>query len=127
MSKEERITYNIQNEDGIGDVMIADDVVASIAAFAALEVEGVAAMEGGHRNELMGKFGVKNPSKGAKVDILEGVVTVYLSLSLVYGYSLKKVTAKVQEKVKSMIENMTGLQVADVNIRITGVEVPEEA
>lgn len=44
-----------------------------------------------------------------------------------YGYSIKDITAKVQEKVKAAIENMTGLEVADVNIRVAGVDVPEEA
>ena len=43
-----------------------------------------------------------------------------------YGYSIKDITTKVQEKVKAAIENMTGLEVADVNIRVAGVDVPEE-
>ena len=66
-------------------------------------------------------------SKGVKVDVLDGIVTVSLALNLKYGYSIKDITTKVQEKVKAAIENMTGLDVADVNIRIAGVDVPEEA
>ena len=69
----------------------------------------------------------KSLSKGVKVDVLEGIVTVSMKLTLKYGYSIVKVSNKVQEKVKSTIENMTGLTVADVNIRVMGVEVPEEA
>ncbi len=61
------------------------------------------------------------------MDVLEGIVTVCLALNLKYGYNIKDTTGKVQEKVKAAIENMTGLEVADVNIRIAGVEVPEEA
>ena len=56
-----------------------------------------------------------------------GIVTVSLALNLNYGYSIKDITSKVQEKVKTAIENMTGLEVADVNIRVAGVEIPEEA
>ena len=56
-----------------------------------------------------------------------GIVTVSLALNLNYGYSIKEITSKVQEKVKTAIENMTGLEVADVNIRVAGVEIPEEA
>ena len=82
-------------------------------------------MAGNATKELIGKFGVKSLSKGVKVDVLEGIVTVSLALNLKYGYSIKQITAKVQEKVKAAIENMTGLEVADVNIRIAGVEVPE--
>ena len=48
-------------------------------------------------------------------------------MNLNYGYSIKDITSKVQEKVKTAIENMTGLEVADVNIRVAGVEIPEEA
>mgnify|MGYP000721320787 CR=1 FL=1 len=55
--------------------------------------------------------------------MLEGVVTVALALNLKYGYSIMDVSAKVQEKVKASIENMTGLTVADVNIRVAGVDM----
>ena len=68
-------------------------------------------------NELIGKLGMKNLSKGVKVDVLEGIVTVSLALNLKYNYSIVEVSARVQEKVKNAIENMTGLEVADVNIK----------
>ena len=58
--------------------------------------------------------------------MLEGIVTVTLTMNVLYGYGLVEICSKVQEKVKSAIENMTGLTVADVNIRIAGVDVPEE-
>ena len=75
----------------------------------------------------MSKLGMKSLSKGVKVDVLDGIVTVSLVLNLNYGYSIKDTTQKVQEKVKAAIENMTGLEVADVNIRVAGVDMPEEA
>ena len=68
---------------------------------------------------------MKKLSRGVKVDVLEGVVTVSLALNLKYNYSIVDVTAKVQEKVKSAIENMTGLEVADINIRVAGVEMDD--
>ena len=73
-----------------------------------------------------GRLSMKSPSKGVKLDVLEGVVTVTLTLNLVYGYSLIDVSSRIQEKVKTSIESMTGLKVADVNIRVAGVDVPEE-
>ena len=126
MGKEEKSTYTIKTEANLGEVKIADEVVASIAGLAALEVDGVASMASNATKELVSKLGVKSMSKGVKVDVLEGIVTATLTLNLKYGYNIKDTTAKVQEKVKSAIENMTGLEVADVNIRITGVEMPEE-
>ena len=125
MAKDEKITYDIQNEAGLGDVKIADEVVAIIAGLAATEVEGVASMAGNITNELISKLGMKKLSRGVKVDVLEGGVTVSLAMNLKYNYSIVDVTAKVQEKVKSAIENMTGLEVADINIRVAGVEMED--
>lgn len=110
----------------IGKVQIADEVVAIIAGLAATEVEGVASMAGNITNELVGKLGMKNLSKGVKVDVLENVVCVNLNLNLGYGYSIPETCKKVQEKVKTAIENMTGLEVSDVNISIAGVALEEE-
>lgn len=127
MSKEEKNTYTIKTDENLGEIKIADEVVAIIAGLAAMEVEGVASMEGNATRELISKLGMKSLSKGVKVDVLDGIVTVSLALNLNYGYSIKDITSKVQEKVKTAIENMTGLEVADVNIRVAGVEIPEEA
>ena len=122
----ERNIYTIQNDAGKGEVKIADEVVAIIAALAATEVEGVASMAGNITNELISRLGMKNLSKGVKVDVLEGVVTVSLTLNLKYNYSVVEVSGKVQEKVKNAIENMTGLEVADVNIKVAGVEMENQ-
>ena len=125
MNKEERNTYTIESEGNLGEVQIADEVVAVIAGIAAMEVEGVSSMVGNATRELISRLGMKNLSKGVKVDIIEGVVTIMLSLNLAYGSNIRTTTEKVQEKVKSAIENMTGLTVADVNIRVAGVDMPE--
>ena len=108
MAKDERNIYTIQDDSSMGEVKIADEVVAIIAALAATEVEGVASMAGNITNELISRLGMKNLSKGVKVDVLEGVVTVSLALNMKYNYSIMDVSAKVQEKVKSAVENMTG-------------------
>ena len=126
MAKDERNAYTIQNDASLGEVKIADEVVAIIAALAATEVDGVASMAGNITNEVIGKLGIKNLSKGVKVDVLEGVVTVSLALNLKYDYSIMEVTKKVQEKVKNAVENMTGLEVADVNIKVAGVEMEKQ-
>ena len=126
MAKDERNTYTIQNDASLGEVKIADEVGAIIAALAATEVDGVASMAGNITNEVIGKLGIKNLSKGVKVDVLEGVVTVSLALNLKYNYSIIDVTARVQEKVKNAVENMTGLEVADVNIKVAGVEMENQ-
>jgi len=83
-------------------------------------------MAGNITNELVGKLGMKNLSKGVKVDILENIVCVDLALNIEYGYNILETSKTVQEKVKVAIENMTGLVVSDVNVRIASVEMEKE-
>ena len=118
-----RNTFVLQGDDSIGSVQIADEVVAMITSLAATEVEGVSAMAGNITNELIGKVGVKNLTKGVKVQVTGNTVKADLALSLEYGYNIPETCSKVQEKVKNAIENMTGLTVTDVNIRIVNVNM----
>ena len=126
MNKEMRNTYTIETNGQIGEVQIADEVVAVIAGIAAMEVDGVSSMAGNATKELVAKLGKKTLSKGVKVDVLEGTVTVDISLNLQYGKNIKKTTEKVQERVKASVENMTGLTVADINVHVAGVDMPQE-
>jgi len=82
-------------------------------------------MAGNITNELVGKLGMKNLSKGVKVDVTEEHVSVDLSLNIRYGYSIPSVSEQGQEKVSTAIENMTGLTVLDVNVKIAGVNMDE--
>ena len=120
---EKRTTYKIQDLGGIGEVNIADEVVAIIAGLAATEVDGVASMAGNITNELVSKLGMKNLSKGVKVTVEESSVLVDITLNLKYGTQIPAVSAKVQDKVKSAIETMTGLSVTEVNIKVASVNV----
>ena len=122
---EKRNTHKLYEKDTLGEVQISDEVVAIIAGLAATEVDGVDSMAGNITNELVGKLGMKVLSKGVKVDIADEHVSVDLSLNVKYNYSIPTVSEKVQDKVKTAIENMTGLTVLDVNIRIAGVSLEE--
>lgn len=119
---EDRKGFKIK-EDKLGEVKIADEVVAIIAGLASTEVEGVSSMAGNITNELVSKLGMKNLSKGIRVDVKEGVVRVDVALNIAYGYTILDVSSKVQEKVKAAIENMTGLEVSGVNVRIASVDM----
>ena len=126
MSENDKSLIELEENEAIGEVKIADEVVAAIAAIAATEVAGVASLAGNATNEMLGKLGMKNLSRGVKVSVEEGHVSVDLSLVMKYGYSIPVVSAKVQDKVKETIDNMTGLSVLDVNIKIADVELEEE-
>lgn len=107
----------------LGEVRIADSVVANIALLAAKETEGVFDTVGNAANEIMTKVGVKSASKGVRVEIIENVVSIDLALIMQYGYNIPNTCKKVQDKVKNSIENMTGLEVSDVRIRIAGINI----
>lgn len=125
MSKEQEPKEYIMEKKGTGEVKIASDVVAIIAAIAATETEGVSSMAGNMTNELIGKFGMKNLSKGVKVTMEEGLVHVDIMLNVKYGYSIKNVSEQVQNRVSQQIETMTGLVVPEVNVRVAGVDLDE--
>ena len=119
-----RKTFKIKS-DQVGDVRIADEVVAIIAGLATTEVEGVSSMAGNITNEIVSKLGMKNLSKGILVEVMENEVKVDVAINIAYVYSIPDVSAKVQDKVKSAIENMTGLTVAVVNVRIASVDMAD--
>ena len=126
MEKDENQTgYTLENGN-MGQVQIADEVVAIIAGLAATEVEGVASMAGNITNELVSKLGKKSLSKGIRVKVEDGIVNVIVALNIAYGYSVPKTCKKVQEKVKAAIENMTGLEVEKVDIQIANVSISKE-
>ncbi|MBR6771361.1 MAG: Asp23/Gls24 family envelope stress response protein [Lachnospiraceae bacterium] len=120
---EKEYQENTYGNDNIGSVKIADDVVATIAGIAAAEVEGVAAMAGNLTNGLLDKVGVKNLKKGVRVEVIGREVRVDMALVMEYGYNIPASSRKVQERVQNAIENMTGLEVTDVNIRIMGINM----
>ena len=125
MSKEtnNRPVSRIYESNTSGTVQIADDVVATIAGLAATEIDGVYAMSGNITNEIVGKLGVKNLSKGVKVVVEEGEVFAELSITVEYGIDVVEVAKQVQNKVKAAIESMTGLTVSAVNVKIAGVNI----
>ena len=118
--------YKIHEKGMLGEVKIADEVIAIIAGLAATEVKGVAGMCGNITNELVSKLGMKNLSKGVRVIVEGSHVSVDLAIELDYGVSIAQISKKVQEKVKTAIENMTCLTIDEVNVRIAGVALYEE-
>ena len=106
---------------GIGTVRIADEVVGTIAGLAATEVNGIAGMSGGLVGGIAEMLGKKNFSKGVKVEVGEKEAAVDLYIIVEYGVRIPDIALTVQEKVKSAIENMTGLEVVEVNVHVQGV------
>ena len=122
MYKEEtKITDIKTNNENIGQIQIADEVIATIAGTAALEVDGVSEMSGNITEDLVGMFGKKNLSKGVKVTVDGRNVSAAINIGVKLGYKIPEISAMVQERVKSAVETMTGLSVAEVNVFISGI------
>ncbi len=119
-----RSTYVLKEDAALGSVKIADDVVAMIAGLAALEVEGVSGAAG--INSADAGKAVRKMTKGVKVLVTGKVVKIDLAINMEYGYNIPGTCEKVQQKVKSTVENMTGLEVSDVNIRIAAISMKKE-
>ncbi|MBO4749860.1 MAG: Asp23/Gls24 family envelope stress response protein [Lachnospiraceae bacterium] len=109
MEKEQNAVV-LKEEESVGTVRISETVVAHIASIAASEVEGVAP-----------QGGTAKASKGVKVEIKNGTVKVELAVTIKYGYNIPEVSGQLQSKVKSAIENMTGLTCEGVNVRFASV------
>ena len=120
---ENKAAHVIHEKEEIGKVIISDEVFSLIAGLAAMEVEGVNSMAGNITRELVAKLAMKNLAKGVKVEVQDESVTVYMSLNIDFGYNIPQVSAKVQERVKASVENMTGFHVETVNIKIAVVIV----
>lgn len=117
-------TENYEVSDAMGDVRISDEVVANIAVIAAGEIEGVANVVGNTKGaELKNFVGMKNYSKAVRIEMTDKIVSVDMAIVVKYGFSLPTVGKGVQDRVKVAIENMTGLEVSDVNIRIAGIDM----
>ena len=122
---EERQGFLIK-EDTFGSVTVSDEVIAIIAALTTLEVEGVASMAGNISRDIISRLGMKNLSRGVHIEREDGRIYVYVSLNIAYGYSIPEVSLHVQEKIKTAVNNMTGLQIAEVNVRIADVDLKTE-
>lgn len=115
--------YSIHENVNIGEIRVADEVVAIIAGLAATEVDGVAGLAGNLTNDKISKLGMKSLSKGIKISVEDRAVEVSLVLVIKYGCEIPTISVKVQERVKSAIETMTGLEVTAVNIKFSDVDI----
>ena len=108
--KDTKINHTVYNIEDVGQVQIADEVVAVIAGLAATETDGVAKMSRNITNEIVIKLGMKKLSKGVKLQYRNTGRCYSESCTELWCEHLKT-SQEVQDKVKSAIETMTGLTV----------------
>lgn len=105
----------VSRSDELGGIHISEEVLATIAAAAALEVEGVGSLA---------NAGKKNLARDVRVKMEDDKVQVDLSILMSYGATIPEMGKAVQDAVKTAIESMSGLEVSAVNVNVAGIIFP---
>lgn len=126
MSEKTDFNANSGDSDNKGTVSYANDVIATIAGLAVMEVSGVAGMSGGVVDGIVELVGRKNFTKGIKVEVGNHECAIDAFIVIHYGAKIQEVATAVQESVRKAVENMTGLKVVEVNVHIQGIQFEKE-
>ena len=117
----------ISRPDEMGNIHISEEVLAVIAAAAALEVEGVGSLAANLGSDIAQLLGKKNMAKGIRISMEEDAVVVDLSILIKYGYTIMEVAQKVQDGVAGAVEATSGLPVKAVNVHVGGITFEKES
>lgn len=121
--KNEYFTQQLEN----GMLQISEDVVASVAASAVLEVEGVCGLSSSISTDIAEILGMKPLSRGVRLSLgKDGTVKVACDVVAKFGQSVFSLARSVQDAVKTSVESITGLHVAQVDVNICGIAMPKE-
>lgn len=118
--------YLVQPQEN-GNILISQEVIASVAALAVREVEGVYGLSmtaGFDISEILGK---KNLRKGIKVVFQDDEVEISCNLIVKMGAEVMTVAKNVQETIVNEVTSITGCRPARVNVNVCGVAVPKTA
>src|SRR5829696_10279981 len=122
-------------DSDLGTTTIQDAVVTSIVSIAAQEVDGVTMSHGGVRlpgdtSPTVGEFvdnltGGGGRTRGLTVDVGERQAAADITVNVDYGHSIPQLTQAVRDRVIERVQNLTGLEVTEVNIQVNDVTMPE--
>ena len=107
-------------------IRISEEVIATIAGIAATEITDVASLSSGFVDGIAGMLGKKSPGRGIKVELKDTQVSIDISVVIQYGCKIHEVAREMQTRVRTAVEDMTGLEVLNVNISILGVSMGKD-
>ena len=111
-----------------GSIQISEDVVASVTGMAVLEVEGVCGLSSSIGTDIAEMLGMKTLSKGVRLSTTEtGALRIDCDVVSKFGQNIFELAKNVQENVKSSVESVTGLRVAEVNGTVCGIALPKDS
>ncbi|GAA0458084.1 Asp23/Gls24 family envelope stress response protein [Alkalibacillus silvisoli] len=124
---DENQLLNVSDDDSLGRVEIAPEVIEVIAGIAANEVSGVANMRGNIASNVTERLGKKKHGKGVKVELKEDGIEIEIYTVLDYGVSIPKVAEKIQDSIRTTLKNMTALEIVEINVHVVGVQIEEKS
>ena len=111
-----------------GSIQISEDVVASVTGMAVFEVEGVCGLSSSIGTDIAEMLGMKTLSKGVRLSTTEtGALRIDCDVVSKFGQNIFELAKNVQENVKSSVESVTGLRVAEVNVTVCGIALPKDS
>lgn len=111
-----------------GSLQISTEVLGKIARCAALEVAGVAEVSCGSQNRKVKDFLERaNVQSPVTVEMRDGTAEITLHLVVAFGARIPSVAEKVQENVKTAVQNMTNVTVSRVDLVISGLAPAQDA
>ena len=107
-----------------GGLSVANDVIADMAGYAALESYGVVGMAAPTLSDGIAKLlPASRLRRGIEVTTGEDGIKVDLYIIVEHGVNLKEVSRNLASNVKYMLENSAQLDVSDVEIHVQGIRV----
>lgn len=120
------MTNHNYDADDLGKIEISPEVIEVIAAIAASEVEGVAAMRGNFAAGVAEKLGRKSHRKGVKVDLTDDGIILDVYVIVEYGYSIPAIGQDIQKNIRQELQNMTALDVNEINVHVVGISFDQK-
>ena len=111
----------ISRQEELGSVNISEEVLAVIAGAAAMEVDGVSALGTTLTNDVAALVTRKSVAKGVHLEVEGEAVMVDVTILVKYGYVVPEVAKNVQDAIQNAVMNTSGLDVAGVNVTVSGV------
>lgn len=113
---------DIKTEFGV--ITLADEILATIAGVAATECHGIAGMASRKLQDGLAELlGRESLSRGVEVHMDGERLVIDLHIVVSYGTSISEVARDVRESVRRKVEELSGLQVAKVNVLVQGVRI----
>lgn len=119
----EQSLVNVSENTDLGKVEIAPEVIEVITGIAASEVDGLSSMRGNFATGVVERFGGVSHSKGVKVELTDEGILIDLHVVLNFGVSIPETAQKLQTNIRQSLKNMTGLDIAEINIHVVGIQM----